>query len=311
MPDALRHQLSLDVWRSLRCEWLWVYRGEPKRTQVWSAEIPVPPGVFFVEQGEARIRAYGQEHSIARGSAFFTAPGHRQQWFATGTRLLSVGFRADWPDGTPLHRTGLNLVASVPGLRRATLQLYRQIHGSRKAIDYQESVLPHPLDPMAWAQREAAFHTWFVVFLDTLQKCGVAPELRAGSSQRIVDQLVAWLNSLPLDHTSPSLPDGFPLGLRRADQLLQQQVGIGLRAFIERRRLNAARTRLLGKPSPSRNSPLPSASGTPPTSPPGFGAMPACRPRRIGPAVRPTQLKAEGRKQDEPRKHKEHKVATP
>ncbi|NBV21746.1 MAG: AraC family transcriptional regulator [Proteobacteria bacterium] len=107
-----------------------------------------------------------------------------------------------------------------------------------------------PAGPNGLGSTRTAFHTWFVVFLDTLQKCGVAPELRAGSSQRIVDQLVAWLNSLPLDHTSPSLPDGFPLGLRRADQLLQQQVGIGLRAFIERRRLNAARTRLLGETIP-------------------------------------------------------------
>ena len=311
MPDALRHQLSLDVWRSLRCEWLWVYRGEPKRTQVWSAEIPVPPGVFFVEQGEARIRAYGQEHSIARGSAFFTAPGHRQQWFATGTRLLSVGFRADWPDGTPLHRTGLNLVASVPGLRRATLQLYRQIHGSRKAIDYQESVLPHPLDPMAWAQREPRFTLGSSCFWTPCRNAASLPNCGPEAASAL------WINSSRGSiHSHSIIPaPRCPTVFRWVSAAPTNFCNSRLASACARSSNDGGSTRpgpgCWGKPSPSRNSPLPSASGTPPTSPPGFGAMPACRPRRIGPAVRPTQLKAVGRKQDEPRRHKEHKVATP
>jgi hypothetical protein len=74
---------------------------------VCSAEIPVSPGVFFVERGEVCIRAEGAEIVVPRGRAFFSAPGLRQHGFAKSTRLLSVGFRSHWPDGSPLFRSGL------------------------------------------------------------------------------------------------------------------------------------------------------------------------------------------------------------
>jgi co-chaperonin GroES (HSP10) len=54
------------MWRTLHTEWLWVYRGHPVKVNEWSQEIPVPPGVFFVEEGEARIKADGVEHIIIR-----------------------------------------------------------------------------------------------------------------------------------------------------------------------------------------------------------------------------------------------------
>jgi hypothetical protein len=62
--------IPADVWRSLRHEWLWVYCGQVPRCEVWSAEIPVPPGVFFVERGEVRIRADGVEIVVPRDRHF-------------------------------------------------------------------------------------------------------------------------------------------------------------------------------------------------------------------------------------------------
>lgn len=105
MPRPL--EITADVWHSLRHEWLWVYSGPVPRCDVWSAEIPVLPGVFFVELGEVRIRAKGAEIVVPRGQAFFSAPGLWQHWFVNNTRLLSVGFRSQWPDGSRLFRSGL------------------------------------------------------------------------------------------------------------------------------------------------------------------------------------------------------------
>ncbi len=62
---------------------------------------------FFVELGEVRIRAEGAEIVVPRGQAFFSTPGLRQHWFAKNTRLLSVGFRCQWTNGSPLFRRGL------------------------------------------------------------------------------------------------------------------------------------------------------------------------------------------------------------
>jgi AraC-like DNA-binding protein len=201
--------------------------------------------VFFVERGEVRIRADGVEIVVPRGQAFFSAPGLRQHWFAKNTRLLSVGFRSQWPDGSPLFRSGLNFAAKSPKLRLATVALFSAVHRGRRTMAYRESVTVKALGLSGWAAHEAAFAAWFSVFIETLHQLGVQPESRAPASRRRVDQLVAWLNSRPLDQSVPTLPPGFALGLRRADQILQQHLGVSLRVFLERRRLHAARERIV------------------------------------------------------------------
>ena len=81
--------------------------------------------------------------------------------------------------------------------------------------------------------------------METLQELGVKPELQVRARRRRVDQIITWLQALPLDQTTPSLPPDFPIGSRRAEQLMQQQFGIGLRMFMERRRLDVARERIV------------------------------------------------------------------
>ncbi|MGV3660754.1 MAG: helix-turn-helix domain-containing protein [Prosthecobacter sp.] len=240
--------IPAEAWRSLRHEWLWVYRAPvPHQSHgVWSLEIPVPAGVFFVEQGEVRIQADEKEMIVPRDHAFFSAPGLRRQWFAPGTRLLSVGFRSQWPNGTPLYRSGLNLAVKAPRLRLVTLQLFRAVHRGKKSVSYRQATgAAATKTALDWLQYEAAFAAWMTVFAATLQTLGVQPEPRTGTSRRRVNQLTAWLNSRPLDQLAPTLPPGFPLGSRRAEQLLQQHLGIGQRAFLERRRLEAARERIV------------------------------------------------------------------
>lgn len=240
-------EFTADAWRSLRWEWLWVYRGAVPVCGVWSAEIPVPAGVFFIEQGSGRIRADGQEIAVKRGEAFFSAPGPRQHWFAPGTRLLSVGFRCQWPDERPVFRRGLNFAAKSAALRTATLELFRRVHRGRKAVTFREAVKPATHSLATWSAREAAFLEWFAVWSAALHQNGIEPEPRVATKGRRgrVEQLVAWLDSRPLNQTTPSLPPGFGLGLRRADQLLQQHLGTSLRRYLEKRRLDAARERVL------------------------------------------------------------------
>jgi hypothetical protein len=237
--------LPPESWRSLRHEWLWVYRGPVPSTGVWSSEIRAPPGVFFVERGEARLRAEGREQSTLPGQAFFSKPGLRRQWFAPGTRLLSVGFRSHWPDGSPLLSVGLNCVLDAPALRSATLRLFRQMHGGRRVVTYREAIVPSSRSSADWAKHDAAFLAWLAVCLQTLADAGVGLAARADRNRRLSDQLLDWLNALPPEQATPSLPPGFPLGPRRADQLLRGQLGLGLREFLEKRRLANARERVL------------------------------------------------------------------
>lgn len=237
--------LPAESWRSLRHEWLWVYRGPVPSTGVWSSEIRVPPGVFFVERGEARLRAEGCEVVALPGQAFFSKPGLRRQWFAPGTCLLSVGFRSQRPEGSPLLSAGLNCVLHAPALHTATLRLFRQVHGGRRVVTYRESIVPAQRTAADWAKHDAAFLAWLAVCLETLANAGVGLAARADRNRRLSDQLLDWLNGLPLEQVIPCLPPGFPLGPRRSDQLLREHLGLNLREFQEKRRLANARERVL------------------------------------------------------------------
>lgn len=247
MPESI----TAEAWTNLRREWLWVYRGLVPRTEVWSAEIVVPAGVFFVERGEGRIRADGNEIIVTRGHAFFSAPGPRRQWFAKGTRLLSVGFRCQWPDGRPVFCSELNLSVRSPKLLSATLELFRRVHRGRKFVTFREAVKPMPHPRSTWAAREAAFHHWLAVWMEGMHKLGIQPEPRIVKFKHSrVKQMIDWLDALPLNQKTPTLPARFQLGSRRADQVLRQELGTTVRAYFENRRLAAARESILADESP-------------------------------------------------------------
>ena len=246
--------IPLATWRSLQFEWLWVYRGIVPRLRSWSAEIHVPPGVFFVESGKARIRADGALLDVPKGHAFFSAPGPRRQWFAPATRLLSVGFRAHWPDGAPLYRDGLNSLRStkdLAALHAATRTLLRAVH-QRDEIPHREAAA-HPNLPLRdHAARDAAFRTWFLVYIDTLAGCGIHPATRRVARDTRVQTVLSRLDSWPLEQPLDrgELFARLPIGARRLEQLFAEELRLAPAAYYDRRRADAARERLAGSDDP-------------------------------------------------------------
>lgn len=240
--------LPQDVWLSLRFQWLWVYRGVVPRAGEWSGEIAVPAGWFWVEAGLVKIRVEGQEIVIRPGEGFYTAPGTRRQWFAECTRLMSVGLRSDWPDGSPLFKPGLNVRqgarASLP-LKAATEALFAVVHPGREEVGYREALVPENRSLSGWSVHEAAFQSWFSVYLGQLRKMGVAPQPRSGKDARlarVLKRLEAWPlgESLRLGR----LAAGSPWNERRLHDLLRDQLGMTAQAWLECRKLEAAKQRL-------------------------------------------------------------------
>ncbi len=237
------------VWQSLTFEWLWVYHGHVPRLEEWSAEITVPAGWFWVEKGQARIQADGRRIIVKAGQSFFTAPGTRRQWFAAGTRLWSVGFRCQWPDGMPVFGAGLNVAhgcTKTPRLLEATQALFLAVHGRKKEITYHEGIASASRSMSDWCKHEAAFRHWFSVYVSTLERLGIAPQERASTQNRRLDELLRGLNDWPLDQPLKLtlLESGSQLSARHIHDLLRSQLGMTALAWLERRRLDAARQRL-------------------------------------------------------------------
>jgi len=232
------------VWQSLRFDWLWVYHGAVPVTETWSKLITVPAGWFWVEAGCARLRTSGRESIVKPGQSFFSAPGIRQQWFSKGTRLLSVGFRCDWPSGEPVFQSGLNVMltpAKSGVLLAATRQLFHIIHGQRAEVTYREAIHPQPATLKRWSQRELAFRHWFQQYLDTVEGLGVRLQPTGRMDQSlgcVLKKLESWPLNEPLRLSS--LAASLLLGERRLRDLLRGHLGMTAQAWMERRRLNAA-----------------------------------------------------------------------
>ena len=243
IPDAP------NSWSQLRLEWLWVYDGMVPVTGVWSDEIVVPASVFFVIEGEGRIRADGRKSVVRVGDAFLAAAGVRRQWFAHGTRLLSVGFRASWPSGMNLSATGLNCVVSgadMKSLVTATRRLFRTVHGRNAMVGFRDAVKAAPISFAEWARQDAAFRAWFAEYVAALSSRGVfASEVARSTDERVLE-LMRRLDRWPLDEVldGPRWVEGLPFGVRRAEQLIGRQLGITPHQHLMRRRLDLARSML-------------------------------------------------------------------
>lgn len=246
------------LWSELQREWLWVYAGYAPRVNTWSREITVPAGVFFVEAGEVRIQTEGRSLSVAEGQCFFTAPGTRRQWFAPGTRLLSVGLRCHWADGRPLHPSGLNCIfpdRKTAALQRETRLLYRAVHGQKKEVTYPQATTAAGLSLQDWARRDAAFARWFHTYVQTLESLGCpasGPRPETIGRDAATEKLVAWLLNWPVSH-SPDLQEAAKLvGLtpRRIHDKFALALGMTAQAWMERKRLDLARRRLVQEDTP-------------------------------------------------------------
>lgn len=249
---------TASLWLELQREWLWVYAGCSPRVNTWSREITVPAGVFFVEAGEVRIQTEGREIRVVGGQCFFTAPGTRRQWFAPGTRLLSVGLRCHWADGRPLHASGLNCVfpaRKTAALQRETRLLYRAVHGRKKEVTYPQATVSAGLSVAGWAARDAAFARWFHAYVQTLESLdcpATGPRPETAGLDAATEKLVAWLLNWPVSH-SPDLSEAAKLvGLtpRRVHDKFTLALGMSAQAWLERKRLDVARRRLVQEDTP-------------------------------------------------------------
>ena len=247
MCNSISGGLSAEEHARLRLEWLWVYEAEVPHCGRWSGDIVVPAGVFFVLAGEARLKVGGRLVMAGPGDAYFGTQGVRRQWFAEGTTLLSVGFRASWWQFGPLLREGLNEAVAgqrVERLRRETKRLLKRVHPARRSIAFKEASAAADRSLKEWLEREVQFRLWFATYLDTLLLLGVRLEhprlpvdARLATVLRCLDE---WPLSRKLEVVEVLRLSGLNTGRRRLEQLMKTHTGLSPTEYLERRRFAMA-----------------------------------------------------------------------
>ncbi|MCC5807468.1 MAG: helix-turn-helix transcriptional regulator [Opitutales bacterium] len=153
---ARGHVMRQTDWSTLSLSLQWIYEDDVPDDGRGNTVNP-DLGALLLLRGTARITMKdGRMVEARKGQWLFLPPGPREQIFSADARILSLTWRARWPDGRPLFDRGLPIAVPAsehPELRRAADALMR-------LVDRSYGDVPVP----AWRSRAGARITADVFF---------------------------------------------------------------------------------------------------------------------------------------------------
>lgn len=206
-------------WINLRTNLSWIYEGPVPSKNQRGNYSPDHMGAWLIKQGTVLLRQETKTVVAKAGDWMIPWPGYRYQEFSRDAEILSVRFRAAWPDGKALFDRGLSVTfsaADFPRLERLARDLLRS---TRPII---------PSDPTQLAQEAVPFERYTVINLmfmrwlgqlyTILCSLGIKPARIGVHDERVV----AALQKL----------DAVPLSERLREQRLAQEAGLGVSQFV-------------------------------------------------------------------------------
>jgi AraC-like DNA-binding protein len=249
--DLLMNTVStpLKVWRGLLREVFWLRRG---------AVRPIHNGIevdreiavaWLIERGGARLVAPdGTEERFDAGTWVFLADRRGLvQHFAPGTRLISLRFALEWPDGRPLFDRSVTVAFAAawhPGLAASARMLLRVSHAHR--LPFGPEQLTDPLRPAEFFARECAVGDWLAEVVAAFQAKQVPMNAPAGTDERVARALrliteTPWTTSLK----ESQLARQVGLSVSQLNKLFVSETGKTPAAWREDRRFRLVQLALL------------------------------------------------------------------
>jgi AraC-like DNA-binding protein len=237
LPRAEPH-VRWREWITLRANLSWIYEGRVPAANRRGNWWPDHMGAWLIRRGRALLRQEGKTVTARAGEWLVPWPGYRYQEFSDDAEILSVRFRAAWPDGKPLFDRGLSVkfpVLDFPRLETAAETLLRT---ATPVI---------PTDPVQLAQATVAFEQfvavnvafmqWLGIFYTSLCAMGVKPSRIGIHDERIVAALQK-LDAMPCSENlrETRLAADTGLGVSQIVRLFRQELGETPKQYFEQRR---------------------------------------------------------------------------
>lgn len=240
---------------------LYAYVGDKSGADSVSYTAEVPPShLIRVIQGELSIGKPGHLLKVAPGQWAMSPPGPRQQWFAPGTRILSIGFLARWPHGVDLltapegilfaSEVGNHWEASAFRLLQAVESCVGEGADWLAARRWQEKAsLPHYL------LIQGRFLEWLTHFLSACSEANLDAsdfQIHLSMTQDSrVEKAIALIEEWSGDRNLQTADVAAAIGVSkdRLDQLFKEALGLTVYGYREGVRLKRICSALL---NPSR-----------------------------------------------------------
>lgn len=251
-PAASEPLVRWREWTNLRTNLSWTYEGRVLPSYQRGNFSPDHLGAWLIQRGSVLLRQEGKTVTAIAGEWLVPWPGYRYQEFSHDAEILSVRFRAAWPDGKALFDRGLSVkfpAREYPQLERLAKDLVRT---TRPII---------PTDPVELAQEAVPFERFIVVnmmflrwlgqFYTALCSLGVKPARIGVHDERIIVALQK-LDVVPLSERlrEARLAKEAGLGVSQFVRLFRHEMDETPKQYFDQRRRNYCREMLTGSAVP-------------------------------------------------------------
>lgn len=230
-------------WRTLEVALLRVYDGAVRLGA--NSDSPTRNANFrawLLRKGKAEIGVQSRPHVLRIGHWYFPPQEVSWQRFSSNAQLLSLTFRASWPDGRLIFDLGegIDLLArNFPDLETAAL-------GIKKVVDERLSGLAwfldgEALDLASYVELNQALNYWLLTLNRSFEKLGIHPARTSFQDER-VELALQWLNTTPLNvkFRESQLAHYLGLSIAHLNRLFAREIGMSPVDVIERRRWERA-----------------------------------------------------------------------
>lgn len=237
-------------WDSLHLELLHLYDAE---VLPWGRKVKdIPPDRYYrawlLREGNGRVKVGARWHAFSAGEWMIPAPTLNAQEFSDNARLLSLHFRARWPDGRLLFDVSPCAkwkAAAHPELEQASLAL---LEACRRPDPPAGGGPAYPEIPTLDQHLHMAetFRRWLRTLSTRLGALGIEPAAPAAMDDRVRAGL-RWLDQLPLNtrFREPLLAERLGLSVIHLNRLFAREIRLSPSSYLERRRWERASYLLL------------------------------------------------------------------
>ena len=207
---------------------------------------------WFMKSGNVRVLWRNQPLDLRSGQWAVFGTGRGPHRFSNDAELISICFRAEWPNGQAFFDDTHPIVIESnesAGLTRAATRLVRAAGqlapGVKNRLIFQSSTLE------SYLKVRRAYYGWLTALAHALTEQGVNMRQVTPTDERVADA-VRLLDDWPLHQPFTETAAAAAVGLSRPhfSRMFTAQLGLTAKAYYDQRRLRVARERLIAEDTP-------------------------------------------------------------
>ena len=177
-------------WLNLKLHLLWCHnRRVAEGRQVTGPTLQstefTNSAAWLVREGWAQVEHDGECHTAHPGQWLIVKPGPRVQTFSHDARMLSIAFKARWPDGSQLYQDGLSLVIEARDAPALEQKLRPILNAVMEIAPGTWDVRDHRADLRCFLRLEQLLCEWLLALSEMLDRRGIKHSGHFGIDERV------------------------------------------------------------------------------------------------------------------------------